>query len=98
MNVGGSITVGDIKEWLPFIANLVVAAVIYGGMWADVRNVKESLRTHNKENDNDFETLRKSDSRQWDRLDEHGQRLTKVETVLEVRSRGIGGSGSGGSL
>ena len=90
----GSITVNEFKDWLPFIANLVVAGVIYGGMWADVRNVKQALRDHGTQNDSDFESLKKSASRQWDRLDEHGQRLTKVETVLEVRSKGVNGGGA----
>ncbi len=97
----GTITVNELKDWLPFIANLVVAATIYGAMYADVKNVKQSLRDHadrvrqdmrehEMQNTADFESLKRSDARQWDKLDEHSQRLTKVETVLEVRGKATG--------
>lgn len=99
---GGPLTVNELKDWLPFIANIVVAATIYGAMYADVKNVKQGLRDHAErvrqdlrehetQNTADFETLKKSDARQWDRLDQHSERLTKVETVLEVRgNKGAG--------
>ena len=89
-DLGGTLTLTDMRDWLPFIAQLVTAGVIYGALWADNRNTKQALRDHTKDNDDDFAALKRSDARQWDRLDEHGQRLMKVETKLEERDRGKG--------
>ena len=62
------------RDWLPVIVNIIIAAFIYGGLYVQVRNHTD-----------DIKKLEETDRKQWDRLDDHGQRIAAVEAQCDVR-------------